>query len=104
MVKVINSADFDQVLSSPSAVVDFSATWCGPCHMMAPVMDKLSDELAGKWTSTTSMSMRTRNSRSATASQASPCLIVFRDGKEVDRKVGFMPEPTIKPVLEKYAE
>ncbi|MGN0708811.1 MAG: thioredoxin [Anaerovoracaceae bacterium] len=104
MVKVINSADFDQVLSSPSAVVDFSATWCGPCHMMAPVMDKLSDELAGKMDFYNIDVDENQELAIRYGITSIPCLIVFRDGKEVDRKVGFMPEPTIKPVLEKYAE
>jgi thioredoxin 1 len=104
MVKVINSADFNQVLSSPSAVVDFSATWCGPCHMMAPVMDKLSDELTGKMDFYNIDVDANQELAIRYGITSIPCMVIFQNGKEVDRKVGFMPEPTIKPVLEKYAK
>lgn len=104
MVKVINSADFNQVLSSPSAVVDFSATWCGPCHMMAPVMDKLSDELSGKMDFYNIDVDANQELAIRYGITSIPCLVIFQNGKEVDRKVGFLPEPTIKPVLEKYAK
>lgn len=43
MVKKINSSEFEQVKNNKAIIVDFSAEWCGPCKMLAPVMEQLSD-------------------------------------------------------------
>ena len=49
MVKKINAEQFQaEAMKSPVAVVDFSATWCGPCRMLAPVLEGVSEKLAGK--------------------------------------------------------
>ena len=45
MVKKINSSEFEQVKNNKAVIVDFSAEWCGPCKMLAPVMEQLSDEI-----------------------------------------------------------
>ena len=44
MIEEIKNSDFTDVLKSKLAVVDFSAVWCGPCQMLAPIMEELSDE------------------------------------------------------------
>ncbi|MDD6154954.1 MAG: thioredoxin [Eubacteriales bacterium] len=104
MVKVIKSAEFDQVENSKAAVVDFSATWCGPCHMMAPVLDKLSDDMAGKMDFFNMDVDENPDMASRFGITSIPCLIIFQDGKEVKRSVGFLPEQAIKPVLEEFAK
>ncbi len=48
MVKKIGQNEFAQTKNDEVAIVDFSATWCGPCQMLAPIMKKLSDEYAGR--------------------------------------------------------
>ena len=48
MIKIIKDNNLDEVKASKYAVVDFSATWCGPCRMVAPAMEELSEELAGE--------------------------------------------------------
>ena len=45
MVKKVDQSQFDEVRKSKAAVVDFSATWCGPCQMLAPILDELSGEV-----------------------------------------------------------
>lgn len=46
MVKEITAAEFDQVKSAETAVVDFFATWCGPCKMLGPVLEEVSEEFS----------------------------------------------------------
>lgn len=48
MAKIVNSNDFDKEVAEGVVVVDFFATWCGPCKMLTPVIEELSSELEGK--------------------------------------------------------
>ena len=48
MIEEIKNSDFTDVLNSKLAVVDFSAVWCGPCQMLAPIIEELSDEMDGR--------------------------------------------------------
>ena len=49
MVKKVNTQEFkDEAMNAPVAVVDFSATWCGPCRMLAPVLEDISEKLGDK--------------------------------------------------------
>ena len=70
MAKVISSSEFQsEVLESDVPVlVDFFATWCGPCKMVAPILDEVAEEVAGKAKCTRSTSTNLLTWHSATAS------------------------------------
>ena len=48
MVNKVNTEQFNELMKEDAVLVDFSATWCGPCKMLAPIMASVSEKLAGK--------------------------------------------------------
>ena len=89
-----DSAEFNNETAKGKVLVDFFATWCGPCKMLAPVLEKVASEheelnvlkidvdevpdVAAKY-----------------GIRSIPTLILFEDGKAVDMKLGFMPEESV---------
>ena len=91
MAKIINSQEFDNTIESGVVVVDFFATWCGPCKMLSPVIDELSGELENvnfvKVDIDQSMDLAQKFKIVSV-----PTLKVFKNGEEVDTLMGFMPK------------
>ena len=75
--------------SNKPVVVDFNATWCGPCRMMAPIIEELSNE-NDKFTFAEVDVDEEQELASNYGIVSIPCLIVFKDGVEVIRNVGFI--------------
>ncbi|HEY7202744.1 MAG TPA: thioredoxin TrxC [Methylomirabilota bacterium] len=100
--QTVTDASFGQdVERSPLPVlVDAWAPWCGPCHMIAPVVDQLATELAGR-VRVVKLNVDD-NPRTAArfGLRSIPTLLVFRDGREVDRLVGVQPKQEIARRLE----
>lgn len=100
-VKKINAPEFESSIASGVAVVDFNATWCGPCKMLAPVLEELSAEMEGK----ASFYAMDVDDNPEIASQYNissiPYVAVFKDGKLVDEQIGFVPKPMLKSVVER---
>ena len=102
MAMEITAENFEEVVlkSTKPVVVDFWATWCGPCKMMGPVIDQLADELAatavvGKVNVDEEQELAMRY-----GVMSIPTVIFFKDGKEIDRKVGVMPAGAFTQVLD----
>ncbi len=86
-VKHLSKADFDLFVSKGHAVVDFWASWCGPCQMLGPVFEELSNEY--KKARFAKVSTEEEQELSARFQVRSiPCMIVFEDGKETGRILG----------------
>ena len=82
------------------ALVDFWATWCGPCRMMGPVIDQMADELDGQ-VLVGKVDVDEQNELAAKFGVMSiPTLIFFKDGQEVKRLVGAVPKGNLEAVLE----
>ena len=99
----VTDASFAQdVLRSPLPVlVDAWAPWCGPCHMIAPVVDQLATELAGR-VRVVKLNVDENPQTAARFDLRSiPTLLVLKDGREVDRLVGVQPKREIARRLER---
>jgi len=91
----------DDVLNAKGLVlVDFFATWCGPCKMMAPAIEKLATEYKGK----ISIGKLDVDENPDTAGkyeiQSIPTLIFFKDGEMVDKLIGFQSEEALKKKID----
>ncbi|MBR4236506.1 MAG: thioredoxin [Clostridia bacterium] len=96
MVKKINAQQFEtEAKNSAVAVVDFSATWCGPCKMLAPVLEKVSAQFDGKVDFYNVDVDDAPELAGEYNVNSVPCLILMKNGKLVSQSVGFKPEPVI---------
>lgn len=104
MVIEVRDNNFEQEVlkSDVPTVVDFWAVWCGPCKMLAPVIDEVSEELAGK-AKFVKVNVDENPVVSSQFRIASiPTVMIFKDGKAVDTLVGFRPKDAIKASIEKH--
>jgi|WetSurMetagenome_2_1015567.scaffolds.fasta_scaffold186207_2 thioredoxin 1 len=102
MVKKISNNEFSEVKSSKLAVVDFSATWCGPCKMLAPVMEDVSGELDGK---VDFFNVDVDDNPDLAAMfeiQNIPAILIMRDGEKIDESVGFQPKANLLKFINTY--
>jgi thioredoxin 1 len=96
-VEVTDQTFQEVVLKSPiPAFVDFWAPWCGPCRMVAPVVEELASEYVGKVRFVKMNTDENFNTAMSYGIRGIPTMIIFRDGKEAGRIVGFMPKPELK--------
>lgn len=101
MEKIVNDANFSEVLSSNSVVlVDFWATWCGPCRALAPTIEEIAEEYEGR----AFVGKCNVDESGEVAGQfrimSIPALLFFKDGKLVDRLVGAQPKANITAKLD----
>ena len=96
MVKKINEEQFNsEAKNSGVAVVDFSATWCGPCRMLAPVMEAVSAEMDGKVSFYSVDVDECPELAGEYRVQSVPCLVMMKKGEFVSQSIGFKPQPAI---------
>jgi thioredoxin 1 len=104
--KTLNFTDsaFDQeVLNSPVPVlVDFWAPWCGPCRAMAPTVDAIATEYAGKIKVGKMNTDENPSTPSRYGIRGIPTLLLFKGGQVIDQKVGAMPKPEVVKMLEPH--
>ena len=93
----VDERTFAQVLREhPALVIDFWAEWCGPCRRVAPVVEELAQELAGKVTFAKCDTDHNQRLAMQFGITAIPCLILFSNGQMVDRIIGALPKDTIR--------
>ncbi|HID71407.1 MAG TPA: thioredoxin, partial [Thermoplasmata archaeon] len=97
-----NSSNFDETVKEGVTLVDFWAPWCGPCRMIAPVIEQLAKEYAGKVVFAKLNTDENRNTAMRFGIMSIPTLLVFKNGKLVDRIVGALPKPMLEHKLKPY--
>jgi thioredoxin 1 len=90
--QIVSDADFDKTVlqSKEPVLVDFFAEWCGPCKAMAPALEQVAAEMAGKVKVVKLDVDQNPNVTEKFKIQAMPTLIMFNGGKEVNRNVGAL--------------
>ncbi len=82
------------------SLIDFGATWCGPCKMIEPVLEKVSESMEGKVSFYSVDVDESQAESSRFGIRGVPTLIVFHDGEEIDRMVGFRDKGDLESHLE----
>ncbi len=103
-VAEVKEADFKEVVldSDVPVLVDFWAPWCGPCRMVAPVVEEIAQQYEGKVKVVKLNTDENPQIASQYGIRSIPTLMVFKDGQKQDTVVGAVPKTTLSNTLEKH--
>ena len=105
MVKYVNGKELEELIASSNKTIfcDFWASWCGPCRMLAPVFEDVSDKYEGKAVFV-KINVDEEESESAAMKYgitSIPNVIAFKGGNPVDSSLGFVPQAVLEGFVEK---
>ncbi|MDE5765886.1 MAG: thioredoxin [Clostridia bacterium] len=101
MVEKVNTEQFDKLISGDTPVVcDFYATWCGPCKMLAPVMEKCSEKYDGKAKFVKVDVDESIELAARYGVMSIPLVAVFKKGELVEKSLGFTPQSETEEFIE----
>ncbi len=102
----VTDAEFDPIViqSTLPVIVDFWAPWCGPCKMVAPILDKLAKEYEGKLVIAKVNTDENSEWAGKFGIQGIPTMLFFMNGKMIHRQVGASPEPMLRDIVTQFLE
>ena len=99
----ITDGNFDEIISKyDTVVVDFWAPWCGPCRLIAPIIEQLAKEMKGKVVFAKLNTDENPKTAMRFRVMSIPTLILFKNGKMVDRNVGALPPDMLRDWIGRY--
>jgi len=102
-IVTFTDADFEsRVKADPFVIVDFWAEWCGPCRVIAPVLEELAGEYSGRLAVGKVNVDENRQTAAKFGIRSIPTLLFFKDGSRVDQVIGAHPKGTIKAKIETF--
>ncbi len=105
MVHELTDATFETEINGKTPIIiDFWASWCGPCKMLAPVFEQVSKDFEGKLKFAKISTEDFPDVASEYNVTGIPCLVIFKGGEEVDRIVGFRPKEALKKDIQEVLD
>lgn len=95
MVKKISEQEFEVAKAEKLSLIDFSATWCGPCKMLAPILEEVSEEMSDSVAFFNIDVDENPNLAQKYDVTSIPALVLLKSGEKVDMQVGFQPKDGI---------
>ena len=90
-MEIKNENNFNEIINSEYALIDFYATWCGPCKMLAPILENISESRNNIKIAKVDVD-KYENLARTYGVMSIPTLILFKNGQIVDKKIGFVAE------------
>ena len=99
----ITDTNFSDVTGQPGlSMVDFWAVWCGPCRMVAPIVEQLANDYAGQVTVGKLDVDNNQRSAAQFNVRSIPTILFFKDGKVVDQVIGAVPRPALEAKIKQH--
>lgn len=99
-MRIVNKEEFESIKNNGILLVDFFADWCGPCKMIAPVLEELSMEYEGEINIVKVNVDKEGDLAGEYGVMSIPNLVLFKDGKVVKQVVGYQPKASIKALID----
>lgn len=101
IMKIVNTQEFNELMNEKAVLVDFFATWCGPCKMLSPVLESVAEKMKDKVTIVKVDVDRSPDLAAKFGVMSVPTMIMFKNGRQVDAFSGYMPEANLMANIEK---
>ncbi len=100
-MKIVNTQEFNELMNEKAVLVDFFATWCGPCKMLSPVLEDVAEKMKDKVTIVKVDVDRSPDLAAKFGVMSVPTMIMFKNGRQVDAFSGYMPEANLMANIER---
>jgi thioredoxin 1 len=102
-IEHVTDDNFASEIKEGLVLVDFWAPWCGPCKMIAPVLNEIDEEMGNQVKIVKLNVDENSDTTSKYGVMGIPALILFKDGEKVDQAIGFQPKEDISALITKHA-